>query len=55
VSYINREDAEKAVAEYLRSEDVKRYGRPRLATHEYIGIAKDILRDVQNCETDKEG
>lgn len=54
MSYIKLKDAEKAVVEYLRHEDVKRYGRQRLATHEYIGIAKDILRDVPNCETDKE-
>jgi hypothetical protein len=54
VRYIKREDAEKAVAEYLRSEDIKRYGRPRLALREYLMIAKEILSGEgrQHGETD---
>jgi hypothetical protein len=48
VRYIKRKDAEKAIAKYLRKQDVKRYGRPRLANSEYMFVAIDILRDVSD-------
>lgn len=50
--YIKRKEAEKAIAKYLRKQDIKRYGRPRLANSEYMFLAIDILRDVPDEVTD---
>ena len=45
VILINKDDAVKAVAEYLRNEDIRRHGKARLATCEYECIAEEILRE----------
>jgi hypothetical protein len=49
---VNRKEAEDAVAEYLSIQDIKRYGRPRLANSEYLIVAKEILEGRQHGETD---